>query len=374
MIKLDKNKDFFHFMEEVKEEFANSNIINDLQVKCLEHDFTMSLPGIVGHFKVFHDAATMLIMVASEKVQNVNPDAVEKFVGDGTKGTKFNFYVQNLNHGLTFYSNEDREKFWLKTPYIEYDYIFNLLQYAFYAIVILHPLAYRRFYATYIMWQNMLEMEIGGICENQFIFDKLTYFGKNNVFYIKPSSGQIYKLEVASFKGLKGKTISDFTTIESGGCSYLCAELTEGSFVKLYNRTTNTFCGALTKQGIHRKKSENGKGWLSFCLGEHLDPTTRKMSAFHMLNHTLIVLSICQLDVMKFAVMDFLSIFSLDHINGIYDDNRLSNLRLVTSDANAKLEHNKSVLPFDFLKYWSSAIKAGYRNQENLDYRKNMVN
>ena len=373
MIRLEKYKNFFQFMEEVKEKFANNNIIEDLQEKCLAHDFTGSLPEIVGHFKVFHDAATTLIAVASEKVQNVNPDAIAKFVGDGTKGSKFNMYVQNINHDLTFYSNADKEKFWLKTPYIEYDYIFNLLQYAFYAIVILHPLAYRRFYTAYRMWQNMLEMEIGGICENQFVFDKLTYFGKNNVFYIKPSSGQIYKLEVASFKGLKGKTISGFTTIENDGCSYLCAELTDGSWVKLYNRTTKNFCGALTKQGIPRKKSEGGKGWLSFCLGEDIDPTTQKQSSFHLLNHTLIALSIFNLDVMKYAIMDFLSIFTLDHINGVYDDNRPSNLRLVTSDANAKLEHSKAVLPFDFLKYWDTAIKAGYRNQENFDYRRTVM-
>ena len=90
-----------------------------------------------------------------------------------------------------------------------------------------------------------------------------------------------------------------------------------------------------------------------------------------MLNHTLIVLSICQLDVMKFAVMDFLSIFTLDHINGSYTDNVPINLRLVTADANAKLEHNKMVLPFDFLKYWGTAINAGYKNQENYDFRKN---
>lgn len=370
MIKLDKSKDFFHFMEEVKEEFGNANIIKDLQKKCLEHDFTGSLPDIVGHFRVFHDAATMLIIVASEKVQNINSDAVENFVGDGTKGTKFNFYVQNLNHGLTFYSNEDKEKFWLKTPYIEYDYIFNLLQYAFYAIVILHPLAYRRFYAAYIMWQNMMEMEIGGICEHQFIFDKITFFGKNNIFYIIPSSGQIYKLEVASFKGLKGKTVSDFTTIENNGCSYLCAELTDSSLVKLYNQTTKNFCGALTKQGIPRKKSEGGKGWLSFCLGECLDPSAQKNSSFNMQNHTITALSIYGLDVMKFAILDFLSIFSLDHISRAYDDNVPSNLRLVTVDTNVKLEHDKAVLPFDFLKYWNSAIKAGYRNQENFDFRK----
>ena len=203
--------------------------------------------------------------------------------------------------------------------------------------------------------------------------DKLAYFGKNNIFYIKPSSGQIYKLEVASFKGLKGKTISGFTTIENGGYSYLCAELTDGSLVKLYNYTTKNFCGALTKQGKPRKKSEGGMGWLSFCLGEDIDPTTKKQSAFHMLNHTIVAISIYGLDVMKYAVMDFLSIFTIDHINGIHDDNRPENLRLVTTDANAKLEHNKAVLPFDFLKYWSTAIKAGYRNQENLDFRKTVM-
>ncbi len=301
MIRLDKNKDFFQFMEEVKEEFANDKIIKDLQEKCLVHDFTGSLPEIVGHFKVFHDAATTLIAIASKKVQNINSDAIARFMGDGTKGSKFNMYVQNLNHGLTFYSNEDKEKFWLKTPYIEYDYIFNLLQYAFYAIVLLNQTAYRRFYAAYTVWQNIYNMETGGICENQYILDKLTYFGKNNIFYIKPSSGQIYKLEVASFKGLKGKTISDFTTIENCGCSYLCAELTDGSLVKLFNRTTKNFCGALTKQGIVRKKSEDGMGWLSFCLGEDIDPTTQKQSAFHILNHTLVALSLYGLDVMKYG-------------------------------------------------------------------------
>lgn len=373
MIKLEKHKDFFQFMEEVKEKFANGNIIEDLQVKCLEHDVTGSLPEIVGHFKIFHDAAATLIAVASEKVQNINSDAIVGFMGDGTKGTKFNTYVQNINHGLTFYSSADKERFWLKTPYIEYDYIFNLLQYSFYAIVLLNQMAYRRFYAAYTVWQNIYDMETGGICENQYIMDKLTCFGKNNIFYIKPYSGQIYKLEVASFKGLKGKTISDFTTIEKDGCSYLCAELTDGSLVKLYNRTTKNFCGALTKQGIVRKKSEDGMGWLSFCLGEYLDPTTQKQSAFNMLNHTLIALSIYGLDVMKYAIMDFLSIFSLDHINGIHDDNRPENLRLVTTDANTKLEHDKAVLPFDFLKYWSTAIKAGYRNQENLDFRKTVI-
>lgn len=370
MIKLEKHKDFFGFMEEVKEEFANGKIIEDLQEKCLEHDFTGSLPEIVGHFKMFHEAATTLITVASEKVQNINSDAIAGFMGDGTKGTKFNTYVQNINHGLTFYSSADKERFWLKTPYIEYDYIFNLLQYAFYAIVILHPLVYRRFYAAYIMWQNMMDMGIGGIYENQFIFDKITFFGKNNIFYIKPTSGQIYKLEVASFKGLKGKTISDFTTIENGGCSYLCAELTDGSLVKLFNCTTKNFCGALTKQGIPRKKSEGGKGWLSFCLGECLDPSTQKISAFNMQNHTITALSIYGLDVMKYGIMDFLSILTIDHINGIYDDNSPENLRLVTTDANAKLEHDKAVLPFDFLKYWDTAVKSCYRNQENLDFRK----
>lgn len=374
MIKLDKYKDFFQFMEEVKEQFASGNIIEDLQEKCLKHDFTGSLPEIVGHFKKFHDAATTLIMVASEKVQDVNSGAVAGFVGDGTKGTKFNKYVQDINHGLTFYSNQDKEAFWLKTPYIEYDYIFNLLQYAFYAIVIPHPLAYRRFYAAYIMWQNMIDMETGGLCSYECVMDKLAYFGKNNIFYIKPSSGQIYKLEVASFKGLKGKTISGFTTIENGGYSYLCAELTDGSLVKLYNYTTKNFCGALTKQGKPRKKSEGGMGWLSFCLGEDIDPTTKKQSAFHMLNHTIVAISIYGLDVMKYAVMDFLSIFTIDHINGIHDDNRPENLRLVTTDANAKLEHNKAVLPFDFLTYWNTAIKAGYKNQDNFDFRKTVMN
>ena len=329
MIKLEKSKDFFEFMEEVKAEFATGSVINKLQAKCLEHDLTGSLPKVINHFKVFNDSATALIRVASEKIQGTHSDVIDAFLGGSKKGSQFNLCVQNINHDLTFYSREDKELFWIKTPYIEYDYVFNLLQYAFYAIVILHPLAYRRFYAAYMVWQNMLDMENGGVYKNQFVFDKITYFGKNNIFYIRASAGQIYKLEISSFKGLKGKTISKFITVDKDGCSYLCAELTDGSWVRLYNKTSKSFCGALTKQGIPRKKSEGGMGWLSFCLGEYNDPTTQSQSAFHMLNHTLVALSISELDVMKFAILDFLSIFSLDHINGTYDDNKPENLRLV---------------------------------------------
>ena len=374
MFKFEKNKSFFKFMEDVKTHFTSKTVCADLQAKCMEHDLTGALPDILSHFAVFYKAAISLISVAAAKVQGVNQGAVDSFmeeiqVGDKTQ-SMFKTCVQDLNHGLTFYTEESKTKFWLKTPYIDYDYIFNLLQYSFFAIVLLDAQAYRRFYAAYTLWQNMIEIDYADINDDKYVFNKLTCFGKNNIFYVKPITGEIYKLDINSFKGLRGKSIEKFSYIWHGGEEFLCAVLIDGSLVKLYNRTQKEFCGELKMQGKYRKKSEGGKPWLSFHLGEDFDPTINDRSNFYLLNHTMIALSIYGLDVMKFAIMDYLSIFTIDHINGKYDDNRINNLRLITADANVKLEHNKSVVIFDFFKYWGTAVKAGYKNQDNLDYRR----
>ena len=68
--------------------------------------------------------------------------------------------------------------------------------------------------------------------------------------------------------------------------------------------------------------------------------------------------------------MDSNSIFTIDHIDGTHNNNRISNLQLLTRKANDQKKFYPNAFYFNYFDYWENQVKQAKINQSNFNFRK----
>lgn len=81
------------------------------------------------------------------------------------KLNRINKCMTNISKYLSFSTSEQAAKGLLSTPYINEDFIFNILTYIYYALVLIDKKIYRRFEVAYTLWQHSVKVEMAGYSE-----------------------------------------------------------------------------------------------------------------------------------------------------------------------------------------------------------------
>lgn len=366
LIQLDKNKPFEVFMEELKNIFKNNKLHK--QVQDLRELSVNSVPYM----------STFLIEEAEKQengmklcnFKNEN-DRVECYNAEMTKIAKF----------LSVRSLREAENILTSTPYIEENYIFNFLEYTFYALVLIHPKVYRRFMLAYKLWQHTIEIGNSGYYNGSFLPYYITYF-ENKIIVVNPISGvingfkRIGKLRNVGITGL-------FVGIE---CEkrMVYVKTTKNDFIPLVEE--NMFGSIKFLQLVHEmgtdmreaereSKKQAGKqvketAWITTQLEKY------DGSLYTIRNHILIALMVHNIHCMKFGLMENNSIFTIDHIDGIHKNNCIQNLQLLTRSDNERKKENEKVgifneFYFNFFDYWEQQLEKSKIIQYNYNFRKN---
>lgn len=293
------------------------------------------------------------------------------------KLNRINKCMTNISKYLSFSTSEQAAKGLLSTPYINEDFIFNILTYTYYALVLIDKKIYRRFEVAYTLWQHSVKVGMAGYSEkfNRFFPYYVTYFG-NKIFLVNPIEGWV-KAFKKSGKLRKKKINGILTGVINDKCVVLAAT-SDGLYVPLIEG--NTFFGLKeiqpaylaqkdTKKSERKKKRERGlkskeKPWLTTTL-DKIDDST-----FTIKTHSMIALMVYGLEVMKYGVMEGNSIFTIDHINGIHNDNNIENLQLLTRISNDKKRNKPQNWYLDYFIYWDTRVRQARINQEYLDFRR----
>ena len=366
MITLDKTKSFDSFMVEVKSEFHNPFLVNNL--KYLYHK-----PYIEDNKSKNISKFLCGLEVISE--------AVKEELGIDNENRELKYHskeMSKISDFLSFSSEAHASKYLLKTPYIEDDFFYNVMEYTFYALVLLDAQIFRRFKTAYTLWQHSVEFGIAGYSEKteKFYPYYLTYFG-NKIFIVNPIKGEVKGFERVG--SLREKKITGLLTGTLEEKRVALAATSEGVYVPLVEE--NLYGTIKEVQPTHlaqsdRKRAERErkreKGlkveetpWLTTALD------SVEGSAYNIRTHSLIALMVYGLEVMKYGIMESNSIFTIDHIDGRHNNNKIENLQLLTRKSNDQKKNKPNSFYFDYFGYWEKQVKQAKINQSNLNYRKN---
>lgn len=288
-----------------------------------------------------------------------------------------NSEMTKISDFLTFPSKPTAMKYLTKTPYIEDNFMYNLLEYTFYALVLLDEQVYRRFKTAYTLWQHSVEFGIAGYSEkfNKFYPYYLTYFG-NKIFIVNPIKGEVKGFERVG--SLREKKITGLLTGTLEEKRVALASTSDGVYVPLVEE--NLYGTIKEVQPTHlaqsdRKRAERErKREKGFTVEETPWLTTAldsvEGSAYNIRSHSFIALMVYGLEVMKYGIMDSNSIFTIDHIDGVHNNNRIENLQLLTRKANDQKKYNECDFYFNYFEYWENQVRQSKINQSNYNFRK----
>lgn len=374
MIFLQKTESFTSLMTRVKDTFNKKDFLNDIFEKC---ETSMILKSSLD--QKFLEATQGLIILAVIKTMDTGKDVEAKEFLE----SKYQQYMSDISSYLSFTSLEQAQLYLHSTPYISEDLTFCLLQYAFFALVLIDEKVYRRFKDAYTVWQNSIEVDFAGFAtlqgEIKAVYTYMTFYG-NRIFYIDPLKGEIraFKREA----GLYTKEIKTLKVVCVDGIKKICAEckdkslvpLVEYDFMGISHIVHATYAtGSDMRAAERRRKREKGyevkeTPWQTVQL-DKVDGSLHTMKS-----HILISIVVYGLDAMKFGVMDGQSIFTIDHIDETHDNNTITNLQLLTRKSNDDKKNSYSLWVFDYFTYWTKCIANCYKIEENYNFRAKITN
>lgn len=348
-------------------------VLEPLQKKCCYiNNYRCS-----GYNSKFEIAAVKLITYAQNIFQLKNNEFTKAL------GKQQGESVKEIYDVLSVESPKEAEELLYSTPYIEDDYIFNLLEYSFYSLVLTDKEVERRFRTCYELWQNCREVGLAGYSEKleKFLPNYITKFG-NRIFFINPIEGTVKFFDRRPKGDLKGQAVKGVAvgteTLDDGSVREVAVALLQGEkyvpLVEVAEYGTVKELYATGESGTDRKAKERqvirdkgGKITDNYYLTTDLDVVDG--SAYNIRTHSLIALCVYGLEVMKYGIMEHDSIFTVDHINGNTIDNRIDNLQLLTRKDNKLKEQNPNRWYFDYFGYWVKQLEASKKNQLNLNFR-----
>jgi hypothetical protein len=166
------------------------------------------------------------------------------------------------------------------------------------------------------------------------------------VFMVNTNKGKTYKTKV---EGLKYIDINR-------EYYYITGVKEDGKVVVL----TDAYMDITKKKGW--KKTGTPRKDDGYIQIEHTDKKTKKKLSFR--EHTVMVALVYGIEVAKHTIGHNCFI-TIDHINGVKDDNRIENLRLVTRQTNSRLEKNINYDAYDFLDIYKK-MKDTYKDYKLL--------
>lgn len=372
MIDYYKRVPYFAYKVHIMKKFNNENLIEDLKATCKDSFDMRAKP----FNEKFETACHKLIKLAVTKVTSCG-----RYTIPAIEENK-NQYMTDIYTFLSFRSVEEAQEELYTVPYIESDYIFNLLEYTFFALVIVDEDIDRRFKTAYELWQNSQEIGVAGFSEreNKLLPYYITKFD-TRFFLINPITGEIKFFERKGglrSKYVKGLSVGKEEFKDGRKREVAVALLTNNRFkplVEISDLGVVTELCPTKKADSDRKAAERAKRreqgyeveetpWQTVCLG-NVDG-----SEYNIRSHSLICLMVYGIEVMKYGIMECNSIFSVDHINGVHNANGIDNLQLLTRLSNEDKKKNPNGFYFDYFGYWKKQVEASKRNQENLTYRK----
>lgn len=374
MIQYNKCLSYSAFMRIIKGEFSKQHLVESLRNQCKD-SFDVKLRGFDSEFE---KSCIDLITLANIKTAIPNaemPVNLEKIIKT-RQSTIYSF--------LSFGSEQEAHQQLYGVPYIENDWVFNLLEYTFFALILLSEKLERSFFKSYEVWRNTMPIGFAGYSEKVgYCSYYLTWFS-NKVFLVDPVLGTVKVFEdvrqtkkqtiVGLSVGRKKKEDGDSCEMgvvhfEDGSCKTVVETTTFGSIVELQPaKDSGLDMKAAERRALREKGADVGETpWLTSFLGKY------EGSNFYMRNHTLIALCVYGLEVMKYGVMEANSIFTIDHINGVHNDNSIDNLQLLTRKANNLKKSEPEGYYFDYFSYWRTQIDARKREQELFNFRSKSI-
>lgn len=367
MIMLDKTKDFDSFMGEVRKEFHNPFLVQKLQR--------------LYHRPYIEDNKSKQIVKFLSGLDVIAEAIKEELRFEHNTKSEMQYHskeMSKISDFLSFKSTDQAATHLMRTPYIEDDFFYNVLEYTFYALVLLDAQVFRRFKTAYTLWQHSVEFGSAGYSKkfNRFYPYYLTYFG-NKVFIVDSVKGEVKGFERTGH--LRGKKITGLLTGTLEEKRVALAATSEGVCVPLVEES---LYGTLTevqpthlaqsdrKRAERERKREKGltveeTPWLTTAL-DNIDG-----SAYNIRTHSFIALMVYGLEVMKYGIMENNSIFTIDHIDGGHNNNKIENLQLLTRKANDQKKNKPNAFYFDYFGYWEKQVRQAKINQENYNFRRN---
>lgn len=325
-----------------------ADLINKFRIKGFSRKVQHS-DDYDGNMQKSFDWATSIIL-----------DAAEEKVRKGSLGSYDDKWVDcaisAMSDGMSFSSIDYAESKLPKTW--DESYAETRFEYAFWGSILLREEIALRFEKAYEVWRNSCswgektKIERTGLeCATWYFTSFDSYF-----FAINPKEGLVLKSKNKLCNSINRLCILDADDVDYDKV----VDIESNTMLAYIDKITGTLYSYMPMDtvGSDMKKSEKEKRiaegkkqkrtcWLSVYLGNY------KGSNSYMRVHTLICLLVYGLKVMGPAIIGSNSIFTIDHINNIHDDNRIENLQLVSRKSNS-VKRASDLQLFDYFCYFNS--------------------
>jgi len=338
MIEFDKNKTFNQFKNELKDMFGTKGFSGEVMSSYTDPFEEEKMPN------EFVYATGILLESAENKVLKGSLD-------DYDNG-RIDTCISDMSTGMSFMGINHAE-YCLPTHW-QGSYQANLFEYAFLGLIFLREEVATRFEKSYEVWRNSCSYGMRK-CDRTGLSYGVWYFTSFDSFFfaVNPYKGLVLRSERKACKPISRLQIT------KQGNSIWVEDIKTGLRLASIDKDTLQLHPFHPMEDVSydRKKSEKEKRiaegkkqknthWLTVSLGKFHEHNS------YMTVHSLICLLVYGIEIMAPAIMDANSIFTVDHINGKHDDNRIENLQLVSRKNNNNKKASSMQL-FDYFCYFN---------------------
>lgn len=257
--------------------------------------------------------------------------------------------------------------------YIDESFFYNSLESIFFASVLGNDKIMGRFGVAYELWKNSVEIGRAGESKTlgRILPYYITYFGRRALL-IDPIEGVVCDFDLKSVLGSFGKIESLIKELKDG--KYYVRILADSG--KWCNLAQASIFGEFDFEPLvdikrnEKNKRRSNKGdntkWQTCNLDHIVDGHNRTIRV-----HNLVALMVYGLECVKYTLMEGNSILTVDHINGIHNDNRVDNLQLLTRKSNEDKREGKDYYYYDYFDLWVNRIPKARKFQDDKYYRMN---
>ncbi len=265
--------------------------------------------------------------------------------------------------------------------YIDDSFFYNALESSFYATVLGNDTIRGRFGVAWELWKNRLPIGNAGKSEklNTDLPYFLTYYGRR-MLLVNPIMGRVWSLDI---KGTLGSfyRITGFDIRAEGGYTFWSVKVEDekssikgghsGKWVDIIRKAFGEEHELLVpyKLNEHNKRRSN-KGdntdWRTVDLDHTVDGHNRTIRV-----HNLVALLVYGLEAVKYTIMESNSILTIDHKNGVYNDNKVDNLQLLTRKCNEDKKNGKEYEYYDYFDLFMNRVPKARKLQDDLNFRRN---
>lgn len=360
-------------MEEVIElskEESYEAFMGRLKAKFMEKDFSGSVQSgwhrgngespedFVNYMPEEFEFATCTVMDYAAKVLN-------GYVLTDWDREKIDICVTDISRGMSFETFESASirlpKVWKEDKVLSGEF-----HYAFYALLFLLPEVEQRFHKAYELWRN--SCEIGCIDRSKrtgLLYGWFFTSFDSYLFAVNAYKGMVIRSKeripfAIGRLDIKLDLENDRTLVVDVKSGRKLASVTyDNRLHPLYamDEVGSDFKRSEKEKRIAEGKKQKNTNWKTVSLGK------LNGSNSYMRVHTFICLMFYGLEIMAPAIMEANSILTVDHIDGVHDNNNIDNLQLVSRKSNNNKKANSKRL-FDYFCYFNDLPQPEYNAEE----------